>query len=305
MARRPGTDSNSPPGYNAAVNVAGSILTATLVRLWRSKYGIDTARFFSTAQMQLEAIPPYNYYCFTAAHPGDSAFYAELMGRIGYDRQDKPEFTEAAREIAATDRVLDVGCGIGNFSAPCVGEYRGIDTNPAAIEEARKMGRNVHLASVGDDCSAAYDVVTLFQVLEHVEEPKEFLNACVRCLRAGGQLIVSTPDIDGFMGSVTNEILNYPPHHMTWWSTDSLRALVEDCGCEVMKMWHEPLRRDHLRAAFSAILWPRDEAHLTESLRFRVVELWAKLLARAAARKWVQVPFMRGHSVMVVARKVR
>jgi 2-polyprenyl-3-methyl-5-hydroxy-6-metoxy-1,4-benzoquinol methylase len=287
------------------VNVAGSISTETLVRLWRSKYGIDAARFFSAAQMQLAAIPPCNYYRFTAAHPGDAAFYAELMGRIGYDRQDKPEFTEAAREIAATDRVLDVGCGAGAFSLACAGVYRGIDTNPAAIEEARRMGRNVHLASIHDESSDTYNVVTLFQVLEHVEEPREFLKSCVRCLRADGRLIVSTPDIDGFMGSLTNEILNYPPHHMTWWSTDSLRALVEDCGCEVTKIWHEPLRRDHLRAAFSAILWPRDEAHLTESLRFRVVELWAKLLARAAARKWIQVPFVRGHSVMMVARKVR
>jgi len=253
--------------------------------------------------MVLEAVTPYNYYRFTAARPGDAEFYGELMGRIGYDGADKPEFTEAAREIAPTDQVLDVGCGAGAFSVPCAGAYRGIDTNRAAVDEARGMGRSVHCSAVQDERPDTYDVVTLFQVLEHVEEPREFLRACLGCLRAGGRLIVSTPDMDGFMGSVTNEILNYPPHHMTWWSTDSLRALIEDCGCEVTKVWHEPLRRDHLRAAFSALLWPRDEAHLTESGRFRLVELWAKLLARAAAGKWTQVPFVKGHSVLMVARK--
>ncbi len=253
--------------------------------------------------MELEAVPPYNYLRFTSARPGDAEFYAALMGRIGYDRADKAEFAEAAREIVPADQVLDVGSGSGNFSVPCAGVYHGIDTNPAAVEVGRNAGRNVHLGVALDQAPNAYDVVTLFQVLEHVDDPRNLLRACVRSLRTGGRLIVSTPDKEGFMGYVTNEILNYPPHHMTWWSAASLCALIQDCGCEVSSVWHEPLRRDHLRAAISALLWPRNEEHLTESVRFRVMELGAKFLARMAGGKWKQVPFVRGHSVMVVARK--
>jgi SAM-dependent methyltransferase len=285
------------------VNVTGRISTATLLRLWRSKYGIDTARFFAASEIELTPLPPFNYYRFTEARSGDAEFYAGLMRRIGYDRADKPEFVEAASEIGPHDRVLDVGCGAGEFSAARTCIYRGIDTNPAAVEQGRKAGRNIHLSPVQEESPGAYDVVMLFQVLEHVDEPRDFLRACVRCLRTGGRLIVSTPDMDGFIGSITNEILNYPPHHMTWWSAGSLRALIENSGCEVTKVWHEPLRREHLRSAFSALLWPRDEKHLTRSVRFGMVEVGAKLLARIAARKWDQVPFVKGHSVMVVAKK--
>ncbi len=293
------------PGYKAAVSVAGKISTSTLTRLWRSKYGIDTARFFTAPEMALEPVSPYNYLRFTGARPGDTDFYSALMGRIGYDRADKPEFTEAAREIFPADQVLDVGAGSGNFSVPCLGIYRGIDTNPAAVAAGRNAGRNVHLGTVQDEGAGNYDVVTLFQVLEHVDNPGDLLRACIRRLRSGGKLIVSTPDMEGFMGYLTNEILNYPPHHMTWWSAASLCALIEDCECEVSRVWHEPLRRDHLRAALSALLWPRNEEHLTESARFRAMELGAKFLARMAGGKWEQVPFVRGHSVMIVARKAR
>jgi SAM-dependent methyltransferase len=283
--------------------IAGTICSTQITKMWKSQFGIDVSRFFSEPEFGLVVVPPYNYYRFTSVRSGDAEFYASLMSRMGYDRAEKAEFRQAGLEITPRDKVLDVGSGIGNFSVVCTGEYRGVETNPRAVEDARKLGRNVHLGFVQDEKPNSFDVVTVFQVLEHVEDPKSFLQACVKCLRPGGRLIVSTPNLNGIMGYLSSEILNYPPHHMSWWSASSLQALIADCDCKVAKFWEEPLQRVHMAAALSALIWPRSEKHLTNSWLFPSFNRVMRLLARVASRKWDEVPFVKGHAVMVVATK--
>lgn len=286
--------------------VLGKISAAQLVRIWRSKFGLDVKRFFSSSEVLLEPVSPYGYYRFRPAEPGDTVFYSQLMRRMGYEAAEKAEFREAAREIGPRDEVLDIGCGTGNFSVTCPGIYRGIDTSPTAVEDGAKMGRNVNCAYVENEQPDTYDVVTLFQVLEHVADPVSFLKSCVACLRPGGRLIVSTPNMNGIMGWVANDILNYPPHHMSWWSPLSLQAIVKDAGCEPGRVWEQPLQRAHFHTALNALFWPRDETHLTSSPVFRIVCLGTRILARLAASRWHDsVPFIMGHTVMVVAHKAK
>ena len=284
--------------------IGGTISSAQITKMWKSQFGIDVTRFFSEPEFQLVPAPPYNYYRFTSVRSGDAEFYASLMSRMGYDRSEKAEFRQASLEITPKDKVLDVGSGIGNFSVLCTGQYRGVETNPRAVEDAANLGRNVHLGFVQDEEPNSFDVVTVFQVLEHVEDPKPFLTACVKCLRPGGRLIVSTPNVNGIMGYLSNEILNYPPHHMSWWSASSLQALIADCGCEIDKVWEEPLQHVHTAAALSALFWPRDEKHLTDSWLFPTFNRVMRVIARTVCRKWVEVPFVKGHAVMVVAKRV-
>ncbi|MGB7134988.1 MAG: class I SAM-dependent methyltransferase [Acidobacteriaceae bacterium] len=281
----------------------GPISTRELAAMWRSRHGIETSRFFPEAEMRLERVAPWGYYRFHPALPGDAEFYGTLMRKMGYDAAEKAEFLEAAKEIGSGDRVLDVGCGVGNFSRNCSGTYYGLETNPSAVEDAGRLGRNVRLGFVEDEPPGTCDVVTVFQVLEHVTDPKGFLTACARCLRPGGRLIVSTPNMRGLMGYLTNEILNYPPHHMSWWSEASLRALIADCGCETLRGWQEPLQAGHLRSAICTLLAPRGAKHLDSSLRYRCADFAARVFARAARKNWEDVPFITGHTVMVVAEK--
>lgn len=285
--------------------VLGKISAVQLAQIWKSKFGLDVERFFLAPEILLEPVSPYGYYRFRLAKPGDLSFYSQLMRRMGYEAAEKAEFREAAREITPHDKVLDVGCGTGNFSVRCPGAYRGIDTNPTAVEDGIRMGRNVNCAFLQNEEPDSYDVVTLFQVLEHVDDPVNFLKACVACLRPGGQLIVSTPNMNGIMGWVSNDVLNYPPHHMSWWSPLSLQAIITDIGCELVRTWEQPLQRTHLQTALNALFWPRDETHLTSSLGFRFVGLGTRLLAHFASSKWQDgVPFIKGHTVMIVARKM-
>jgi len=288
----------------AAVNrFQGKIPTALLKKIWRSTYDSDVDRFFPTDEIELECIQPYGFLKFTHASGGDAEFYRSLMRLRGYSSPNKAEFREAAQWTAPGEKVLDVGCGIGNFSVLCRGEYRGVETNPGAVEDAAKLGRNVHQGFVEEEEQGSFDVVTVFQVLEHVDDPESFLKACVGCVRPGGRIILSTPDADGVMGYAVNEILNYRPHHLTWWSETSLRAILKDHQCEVTEVWSEPLQGMHLRLLLSTLFWPRREKHFTSSILYHIANFGFRVLGRIARRSWIEVPFVRGHTVMVMATK--
>ena len=104
----------------------------------------------------------------------------------------------------ATDRdVLDVGCNTGYGTVrfmPVAGRVVGVDVSPRAIEAAQRRsidGRPEFVLGGGlelpfpDD---SFDLVTSFQVLEHVPDPLVFLRELTRVTRPGGRVILATPN---------------------------------------------------------------------------------------------------------------
>ena len=101
-------------------------------------------------------------------------------------------------------RVLDVGCGGGLLSEALAGEgaaVTAIDLSPEVLEVARlhllESGLTVDYRDMGAEQLAEqepgrYDVVACMELLEHVPDPAALLAACVRLLRPGGALFVST-----------------------------------------------------------------------------------------------------------------
>jgi SAM-dependent methyltransferase len=281
----------------------GTISSEALGEAWKSEYGIDVSPYLPGSEVALRRVEPAGYYRFEPAFPGSDQFYSNLMRARGYDSPSKAEFLAAASEISPAEKVLDVGCGTGNFSLQCRGEYTGLETNPGAVEDAIALGRHVTLGLLEDVPPSSYDVVTLFQVLEHVPDPESFISVAARCLRPGGKIIVSTPDQDGVIGRAANQLLNYPPHHLTWWSEEALVKLLADCGCQTTRVWHEPLQKHHYSVFIQALLRPADERHITRSPGLLLARAIAKVISPMIRKAWPSIPFVRGHTIMVVAQK--
>ena len=78
------------------------------------------------------------------------------------------------------------------------------------------------------DHSKTYDVVTAFQVLEHIADPLPFLKNCIDALNPGGLLVIAVPNNDAFI-RFADLPLNEPPHHVGLWSPRSLASLPTSC----------------------------------------------------------------------------
>jgi 2-polyprenyl-6-hydroxyphenyl methylase/3-demethylubiquinone-9 3-methyltransferase len=108
---------------------------------------------------------------------------------------------EHSRRPLAGRTALDVGCGAGLLAEPLArlgASVTGIDAAPeliaAASDHARRQGLEIDYRSVPvEELDGEFDLVTSLEVIEHVADPGQFVEALARRLAPGGLTILSTP----------------------------------------------------------------------------------------------------------------
>ena len=127
-----------------------------------------------------------------------------IPGQVDVDllNEHVARYTFAAR-LARGKRVLDAGCGAGYGSAELARQawsVVGTDISADALEFARGHYTLPNLRFEQSSCTAlphpagCFDLVVAFEVIEHLEQWREFLLEARRVLASSGQLIVSTPN---------------------------------------------------------------------------------------------------------------
>lgn len=138
-------------------------------------------------------------------------------------------------------RLLDIGAGFGHFVKLACKEYAacGLEISPAAAAWGRRE-LGVNIITGGLDCSASeltqpFDVVTLWDVIEHLEDPRSALQAIKDRLKPQGHLILSTPDAGSFAARMLGRGWYYldPIQHISVFSRRNLSKLLADTGFEV------------------------------------------------------------------------
>lgn len=112
-------------------------------------------------------------------------------------RQDLAIVREIIAQKARPGGVLDVGCGAGDFLLTLPAELRrcGVEPSAAAAAAAKKRGIAI-LAPTLEDLppQAAFDVITMIDVVEHVADPAALLERALPHLAPGGSLVIATGD---------------------------------------------------------------------------------------------------------------
>lgn len=128
-------------------------------------------------------------------------------------------------------KLLDVGCGTGGFlvEAQKLGyDVTGVDFDPEQIKTARSFGlERVFSEDVFEflkNHPDEFDVVTGFEIIEHVDRPKEFLSLIHKVLKTDGYLCLSTPNRSRI--GPKKEFWDFPYHHLTRWTRASLQNIV-------------------------------------------------------------------------------
>ncbi len=165
-------------------------------------------------------------------------------------------FAQALSELrgAEGNKLLDVGCAEGHFLSlarelGC--EVTGLDFNPVSVEVARKLlgisaVYQYSVEELGDRFPGTqFDVVTIFEVLEHTADPYQTICSIRSVLKPGGRLFLSVPGNRRWPSLFDPEV-DAPPHHLTLWTQEALRRLLERAGFRVHNVRAKPLGADDL-----------------------------------------------------------
>jgi 2-polyprenyl-3-methyl-5-hydroxy-6-metoxy-1,4-benzoquinol methylase len=181
-------------------------------------------------------------------------------------------------------RVLDVGCGNGEFltwARELGWSCYGLEIDPAAAQLARDSGVEIigsDIDQLDESYLAAFDAVTAAHVIEHVYDPMALLRQCLRVLRPGGYFWVETPNSKSFgyaqYGAHWRGL--EAPRHLALFTPASLRWAFEQVGFERIEILPpanviEPLFL-HSAAMRLGRIAEKDARPLPEVLRNQTVE---------------------------------
>jgi SAM-dependent methyltransferase len=135
-------------------------------------------------------------------------------------------------------KILDVGCGAGYFidyACDYVEKIVGTEVSERLINRAKKRNLNVvKLEEVGD----IFDIITMFDVLEHLESPVDFFKSLRSRLDENGIIVAYTPNIESIayylMGEKQNTLL--PFEHYCFFNTQSLNYLCSHSGYKIINI---------------------------------------------------------------------
>ncbi|MCP5554754.1 MAG: class I SAM-dependent methyltransferase [Verrucomicrobiales bacterium] len=232
------------------------------------------------------------------------AAYTEGMYEVFTAAEEMKTMTARRRlqeilpHLSREGRWLDVGCANGVFlrEAGTLGiQASGVELSDVAVAKALAAGLDVQCGALEDiDPAAQYNVITAFDVLEHVLDPSGFLASMVERLAPGGQIALTLPNRDSIFCRLMGARWWFyiPEEHLHYFQPKNVRALCEHAGLEVLHVGrtYKPLTFDYGLTQFVEY----------NPLIYRVMKMAAVFLPRAL-RQWI-LPFYIGE-MKVIARK--
>jgi len=247
-------DIKSPITKSDNVSVLQLISSKKIIDLYNSEIGIDVSAFFKGCD-EIKILKckdtGYRFY-YPETISGDKDFYEDLQkakGETNYYSLRRWEYDMALMHLTHGNKVLDIGCGSGNFLEKVkeiTPHVMGLEFNNMAIEKCKSKDLIVYDIGLEkfsqlSENRHSFDVVCAFQVLEHIYDVNLFLNSCINLLKPGGKLIIGVPNNNPYLYKFDLfHTLNLPPHHMGIWNKKSLKRLQEHFPIAVEKILVEP-----------------------------------------------------------------
>lgn len=224
-----------------------------LIKRYKQEYHIDVKKYLENVKkVEIYTCKESGYSFFYPFNiSGDSVFYETLQKYEWYYMPWKWEHQICSELVKENDKILEIGCGKGDFFKGLSSKFKslemtGLELNKSSLTKNDRFSIiDTPLDKFADENEGKFDMVSTFEVLEHVSDVHDFISSQVRCLKKGGLLAISVPNMDSFIKYNQNDVLNMPPHHVGLWNEKALRKISELFGLEVEKVAYEPLQEQH------------------------------------------------------------
>jgi SAM-dependent methyltransferase len=272
--------------------------------------------------------------CGTAVTVGESN--AELYEAGAY-RPGTPRLYSAARPLLdffdhrrlalvrelsdAPARLLDAGAGRGRFvaAARAAGyDATGIEPSQRGSDAAAALGAPVERATIAEAAvrTGSADVVTLWHVLEHLDDPGGALDRIATWIRRGGGVLVAVPNLASLQASIGGDRWYHldVPRHRVHFTPAGLDALLRARGFAPVRtahvlaeqnpfgMWQSLVSRVTRHPSYLYNLLKRNAPLL--SLDLPVTALGLALAPPAVVAELVAGALARGGTIAVLARRI-
>ena len=151
-------------------------------------------------------------------------------------------YAQVARYKSQPGSLLDIGCGSGVLlqAFHSAGwEVQGIEANLASCQQGRDLGLNITngFFPKGFKSEAQFDVISMFDVLEHLEDPLGFLGHVILRLKPGGLIVIQVPNFNSLLIRLEGpKSSNYNHGHWSHFTPDSISFLAKAIGCSCIEL---------------------------------------------------------------------
>jgi 2-polyprenyl-3-methyl-5-hydroxy-6-metoxy-1,4-benzoquinol methylase len=161
-----------------------------------------------------------------------------------YMRTYRRRLAVVRRHFGRPGRVLDVGCAAGYFLRVMQEEgweVTGLEPSQAIRPQAEQLiGReNVRAGLLGDvDFEASsFDLVTMWDVIEHIPDAVSAVREVARLLAPGGKLLIETQNVDSRAAKVLGRRWQHYKHaeHIYHFNARTLKRVLERGGFEILE----------------------------------------------------------------------
>jgi SAM-dependent methyltransferase len=172
--------------------------------------------------------------------------------------------TRTLLKYSTGGKLFEIGCAYGFFLEIAQRHWKveGCDISDAACEEARRQGYNV---TCGDFLhlpleDETYDVVALWDTIEHLARPDLYIQKASRLLKRGGILCATTGDIGSTMAKIRKHRwrLIHPPTHLYYFERKSMEQLMLKNGLEIIHFEHCGYSRSVQQILYSLMVLNRE-----------------------------------------------